>query len=222
MKIYHGSIAVVEKPIYGFGKPYNDYGLGFYCTEENDKAKEWAVNFELDGYSNCYELDLTGLKILNLNEKPYTVLNWLALLLQNRKFKSRSLLAEEAKEYIIKKFSLDYSQYDVIIGYRADDSYFSFAKDFIQGSISYRQLCNALKLGNLGQQIVLKSEKAFRNIRFVNFEIAYSKEWFPKKKAREDKAKSDYFDKEKNHREKGDIFIQQIIDEEMEMGDERL
>ena len=43
------------------------------------------------------------------------------------------------------------------IGYRADDSYFSFASDFINGAISYRQLCNAMCLGKLGQQFVLKS-----------------------------------------------------------------
>lgn len=222
MKIYHGSTIVIKKPIYGYGNPHNDYGLGFYCTEEKDKAKEWAVDYELDGYSNCYELDLSNLKVLNLNEKPYNALHWLALLLQNRIFKSRSPLAEEAKEYIVREFSLDYAQYDVIIGYRADDSYFSFAKDFIQGSISYRQLCNALHLGNLGQQVVIKSEKAFSQIRFIDYEKAHALEWFPKKKVREVNAKSDYFNKEKNHREKGDIFIQQIIDEEMETGDERL
>ena len=46
MKIYHGSINIIEKPIYGYGSPYNDYGLGFYCTQEKEKAMEWAVNYE--------------------------------------------------------------------------------------------------------------------------------------------------------------------------------
>ena len=59
MKIYHGSIIVIEKPIYGYGKKHNDYGLAFYCTESLDLAKEWAVSNELDGYANCYELDLS-------------------------------------------------------------------------------------------------------------------------------------------------------------------
>ena len=61
MKIYHGSISIIRKPIYGYGSPYNDYGLGFYCTEEKELAKEWAVDYELDGYANCYELDLSNL-----------------------------------------------------------------------------------------------------------------------------------------------------------------
>ena len=222
MKIYHGSLTIIKKPIYGYGNPYNDYGLGFYCTEEKDKAKEWAVDYELDGYANCYELDITGLKILNLEEKPLTLLHWLALLIQNRQFKDKSVLVKDAKEYLIKKYFIDCSNYDVIIGYRADDSYFSFAKDFLQGTISYRQLSLALKLGNLGKQVVLKSEKAFKSICFVEAEKAYANEWYPKKNKRENDARNEYFNSTKMKRQKGDIYINQIIDEDMETNDERL
>lgn len=222
MKIYHGSINIIKKPIFGYGNPYNDYGLGFYCTESIDFAKEWAVDYGLDGYANCYELNLQGLKVLNLNDGFYTVLHWLALLLQNRKFKDKSYLVRDAKKYIIKKFSIDYSNYDVIIGYRADDSYFSFARDFLQGTISYRQLAIALKLGNLGEQVVLKSEKAFNSIRFIDSEKAFSHEWYPKKIKRETDAKNEYFNSKRMERKKGDLYINQIIDEEMEANDERL
>ena len=79
--------------------------------------------------------------------------------MENREFDAPSGLAAEAKEYILKNFTADYKNYDAIIGYRADDSYFSFAQDFINGTISYRQLGNALRLGKLGQQFVLKSKK---------------------------------------------------------------
>ena len=222
MVIYHGSINIIKKPIYGYGNPYNDYGLGFYCTVEKEKAMEWAVDYELDGYANSYELDLKNLKVLNLNKKPYTVLHWLALLVQNRQFKDKSYLVRDAKQYLIKKFSIDYSNYDVIIGYRADDSYFSFAKVFLQGTISYRQLSAALKLGNLGEQIVLKSQKAFNAIRFVDAEMAFAQEWFFKKNKRENDAKNEYFSNTKMERQKGDLYINQIIDEEMEANDERL
>ena len=33
--IYHGSIEIVQKPKYRAGKTDNDYGMGFYCTEDN-------------------------------------------------------------------------------------------------------------------------------------------------------------------------------------------
>lgn len=43
-KIYHGSNKIIQKPVFGFGKSANDYGLGFYCTEQLDMAKEWGVS----------------------------------------------------------------------------------------------------------------------------------------------------------------------------------
>ena len=126
-KIYHGSIKVIEKPVFGYGNIHNDYGLGFYCTEDLELAKEWAVNEIQDGYANIYEVELEGLNILNLNQPNYCFLHWLALLLANRTFSIPFPLANEAKEYIIKNFLIDVSKYDVIIGYRADDAYFKYA-----------------------------------------------------------------------------------------------
>lgn len=220
--IYHGSKDIIEKPKFGKGKPYNDYGLGFYCTENLALAKEWAVDIGRDGYANIYEIDDSRLSVLNLNDEQYTILHWLAILLENRHFDSPSSLSHEAKEYILNNFSVDYKSYDVIIGYRADDSYFSFAQDFLNGTISYRQLNNAMHLGNLGQQFVLKSKKAFDLISFIGYENASFNEWYSRKENRDKAARRDYFDTEKNKRLRGDIYITQIIDEEMNDNDARL
>lgn len=221
-KLYHGSENIIQKPLYGYGKKYNDYGLGFYCTECLDMAKEWGAGLDRDGYANCYELECDGLEILNLNEEQYCILHWLAILLQNREFDILSPLALEAKEYLIKNFSINYENYDVIIGYRADDSYFSFAQDFINGTISYRQLNQAMHLGKLGQQFVLKSRKAFEGIRYVGYEDAKSDEWYSKKMLRDRMARREYFDVERNKRERGDIYIMQIMDEELKVDDLRI
>ena len=67
LKLYHGSPQIIEKPIFGKGNKYNDYGLGFYCTESIDLAKEWACTEDTDGYANCYELNTDGLKFLELS-----------------------------------------------------------------------------------------------------------------------------------------------------------
>lgn len=64
--IYHGSQNIVI-PVFGEGKPYNDYGMGFYCTESLELSKEWACSHDSDGYANRYILELDGLSILNLN-----------------------------------------------------------------------------------------------------------------------------------------------------------
>lgn len=220
--IYHGSKDIIKHPEFGKGKSYNDYGLGFYCTENLDLALEWAVDLNRNGYANKYEIDDTKLSVLNLNDDKYVILHWLSVLLENRHFDAQSPLAVEAKEYILNNFSVDYKDYDVIIGYRADDSYFSFAQDFLNGTISYRQLSNAMRLGNLGQQFVLKSKKAFEIIKFIDCQSADFDEWFSKKQNRDKSARRDYFDTEKNKRQRGDIYITQIIDEEMTADDSRL
>lgn len=220
--IYHGSKDIIKKPTFGYGKPYNDYGLGFYCTESLDMAKEWGAGADQDGYANCYSIDCTGLTFLDLNSENLCILHWLAILLENREFTVHAGLALEAKEYILSTFSIDYKNYDIIIGYRADDSYFSFAQDFISGTISYRQLNNAMHLGKLGQQFVLKSKEAFHRIVFEDYEIAESKEWYAKKRYRDQAARREYFNLERNRRQRGDLYITQILDEEMKPGDERL
>ena len=221
-KIYHGSSNIIERPIFGYGKLYNDYGLGFYCADSLDMAKEWGVSKEQDGYANCYEIECDGLQILDLNAPEYSILHWLTVLLQNREFDIPSGLALEAKEYLCANFAVNYEEFDVIIGYRADDSYFSFAQDFINGTISYRQLNNALHLGKLGQQFVLKSELAFERIKFVGSEVAESKEWYAKKMLRDKTARREYFNVERNRRQRGDLYIMQIIDEEIMFDDSRL
>ena len=221
-KIYHGSEKIIEHPQYGSGKRYNDYGLGFYCTDSLDMAKEWGVSRDKNGYANQYEIDCSNLLILDLNDEQYTILHWLTILLENREFDIPSGLALEAKKYLKNTFSIPYSDYDAIIGYRADDSYFSFAQDFINGTISYRQLNEAMHLGKLGQQFVLKSKKAFDQIHFLGYEVAASDEWFAKKELRDKTARREYFSMERNKWQRGDLYIAQMIDEEMKPNDLRL
>lgn len=220
--LFHGSDHIIEKPVYDGGKPYNDYGKGFYCTESLDMAKEWAVSKDRNGYASKYFFDSEGLAILNLNSTDYTILHWLAILLENRKFAINAPLALQARDYILTNFLIDYQNYDCIIGYRADDSYFSFAQDFISGAISYRQLSNAMYLGELGQQFVLKSQEAFNRIVFDDYYIAKESVWYARRVKRDKTARTQYLDKERYALIPGDIFITQILTEEMKANDPRL
>lgn len=220
--LYHGSDHIIEHPEFGKGKPYNDYGMGFYCTENADMAKEWAAGRDRDGYANAYELDCEGLTTLDLGSHEYCILNWLAVLLRNREFDAPSPLAQEAKDYLLAAFAVDATSADIMIGYRADDSYFSFAQDFINGTISLRQLSRAMHLGKLGQQVVVKSREAFDRLRFIGYEPVDNKEWYARKATRDRAARREYFDVERNRRQRGDLYVTQILDEEMKPNDPRL
>lgn len=222
VRLYHGSEVIVERPEFGKGARHNDYGKGFYCTENPELAREWACAKQKNGYVNIYDLDMTGLSVLNLNDPQYNILNWLAILADNRTYWQNGSISEDAKDYIKTHFLLDISGYDVIIGYRADDSYFSFAQDFVAGVISLEKLSEAMRLGKLGEQIVLKSPKAFDQIEFVGCENVDSDIYYTRKMERERDARREY---RKRKREKADIHELYIIDimrEEMTNGDARL
>ena len=222
LTIYHGSSKIIERPDFGTGNPHNDYGLGFYCTESMELAKEWASSTETDGFANQYQLNLTGLSTLSLTSGDYHILNWLSVLLENRRFRIDGAIAQQAKAYISENFSVDYKQYDIIRGYRADDSYFSFANAFLNNTISVTQLEKAMVLGKLGEQIVLISQKAFASIEFVNAIPAPNEIYLPKKLAHDTATRKD-FQKEKA---RGSILTEKYILDIMREGwkndDERL
>lgn len=214
MLLYHGSDHVIKRPEFGAGKKHNDYGRGFYCTENIELAKEWAVSEDTDGYVNKYSIDTSRLSILDINSEQYTMLHWLGILLKNRIFTLSTPLEREAKKYILDNFNISLDGIDIVKGYRADDSYFSYARDFISGVISYEQFSKALKLGKLGEQYCLISQKAFTEIEYVGNEYVDSEEWYPRKMLRDMYARQGYRNMENEEYRKGELYITKIIDEE--------
>ncbi len=220
--LYHGSQKIIRTPVFGEGNPRNDYGLGFYCTESLELAKEWACTEENSGYANAYRFDMTDLSVLNLSDKEYNILNWLSILLQNRIFKISNDLASEGKDYLLEYFLPEYQKFDVIIGYRANDSYFSFANAFLNNTLSLAQLEMAMYLGKLGEQVVLKSRKAFEQIVFSESVLAEKEIYYPKKTARDKEARAAYRRERGNRRASDAIFLVDILREEWKKDDPRL
>lgn len=223
IELLHGSDHVIEKPDYHLGKTNNDYGRGFYCTRELPMAMEWACKENTDGFVNKYTLDQNSLKTLNLLDGNYNILHWMALLLKNRTFRLSNEIAIDARDYIIENFSIDLANYDIVIGYRADDSYFSFAESFVQNGLPLRALNQALRLGKLGEQTVLISEKAFENLKFDGIELADKTIYHPKFIARDSNARETYRNEIRKSRSyKDDIFVLDILREEMKNDDPRI
>lgn len=220
IKIYHGSEKNIIKPIFGEGKKNNDFGLGFYCTNDINLAKEWAVSSLKDGFANKYILNIEYLKILNLNSSEYTILNWIAILVEHRLFSLKSPVAQRAKKYLIDNFGINVNAYDVIIGYRADDSYFDYAESFLNNSITVEQLAKAMKLGKLGEQIVIKSQYAFSCLTYDGFEIAKKEEFYEYRKVRNDNANKMYLDILED--ESDGLYIRDIIRLEIKNNDTRI
>lgn len=209
--IFHGSVSIIEKPLYGKGKPYNDYGLGFYCTSSLDLAKEWAVDENRDGYANKYALDMNDLQVLDLCQKGFTTLHWITVLLQNRVFTLKSDIAKLGKKYLSEHFSLPTNSYDVIKGYRADDAYFAYAESFLNNAISVQRLSEALRFGDLGEQIVATSRKAFEHIRFLGYELADAATYYPLRKDRNERARLEFLSNRRGSSTPDDLYLNDII-----------
>lgn len=207
--IYHGSERIVETPTFGEGKKNNDFGLGFYCTESDDLAKEWAVSSLRNGFSNKYTLDTEFMNILNLNSPDYTILNWIAVLVEHRLFTIKTPVARRAKAYLIENFGVNVNAYDLITGNRADDSYFDYAGSFLNNGISVEQLARAMRLGKLGEQIVIKSKFAFSRLKFEGFDIAEKGTFYVLRKSRDDEANQLFF--EMLEQEDDGLYIQDIM-----------
>ena len=222
MIVYHGSDHIIETPLYNGSKRTNDYGYGFYTTESKELAMEWACSDNRDGFANIYELNTDGLRILNLNDPQYSILNWLAVLTKYRSYWQSGSVAEEAKNYLQEHFFVDPAGFDIIIGYRADDSYFSFAQDFVSGAISLRKLSEAMRLGKLGEQIVLKSEESFSHIRFADAEAAAAGTYYEKKSIRDRDARRAYRLSRQKEENIHELYMLDIMRGEIRSGDPRL
>lgn len=170
MKIYHGSKNVINSPIVNGSDPQNDYGPSFYLTLDLEAAKSWACKNSSVGVVNEYYLDekaFKKLKILDLtNNDRYSVLNWMAILMHFRELTSSFKRDNKIILEWLEKFYIDVSDYDVVIGYRADDSYFKFPIRFISNDLAFDDLHDIFMSGNLGVQYAFMSERAIKLLKF--------------------------------------------------------
>ena len=146
--VYHGSDHIIQTPVYLGGRDDNDYGNGFYTTEYEDCAKSWAVLNGDPSHSivNKYELALDGLNVLNLAD--FGVLAWIAEVVSNRGTSQEA--TEILGKRLVEMYKVDTSLYDIIKGYRADDSYTQVIEAFLLNQINIVEVERLFYKGSLG------------------------------------------------------------------------
>lgn len=164
IEVFHGTDHTLKKPVYLGGKADNDYGNGFYVTEYADRARSWAaLNGNPDkAIVNVYELNIDNLRVLDLN--GCGVLSWIAEVVKNRGTEQEN--AQFIGDKLVELYCQDTSDVDIIKGYRADDSYTQVIEAFLLNQINVAEVERLFYKGKLGNQIFLKSPKAFENIRW--------------------------------------------------------
>lgn len=164
MVLYHGSPNKEFTPEYGKGEDKHDYGRGFYLTQDKELAKEWAVcNPDSgNGWVHKYNLDCNGLKVFDFEQAG--ILAWLAELMKHRAADTSRRYKILSEKFII-KYGIPVENYDIIRGWRANASYFYIAKAFVRDEIDVCILEELFRMGDLGIQYCLKSEKAFSALK---------------------------------------------------------
>ena len=152
MKLYHGSIDIVDHQCILDPNRTLDYGRGFYTTTSYDQAEAW-VRRRLDeaqqtvGYVNIYEYqENLSLKELRF-EKPDE--EWVDFVMKNRTQKG---------------FEHDY---DIVYGPVANDRVYAAFALFEGGLLSKQALIAELKAYKLVDQYLFHTEQALRELRFI-------------------------------------------------------
>ena len=194
--LYHGSPNIVGRPTVGAGGHDRDFGPGFYCTRYPDVAGEWATPSGAPGYVNRYRLDIQGLRVLDIGRSVSPVMDWLSILASNRTFRTESDFGSKAQSFLRASCPFDLGVYDIIRGPRGDDSYFSFATDFINNTVSFRRLASAIDLGKEGQQVVIISQRAMSRLVYEGSDPVDPYECFRRRCERDLRVRTRYLDRE--------------------------
>ncbi|MCL2050458.1 MAG: DUF3990 domain-containing protein [Lachnospiraceae bacterium] len=159
--VYHGSTSIIEAIDVSKGKPYKDFGRGFYLSED----KNHAINIALrnrriekerfgrntEAYLYTYKMDMLKLSDFKIKVFNGADLEWVQFVLANRKIRSRS------------------HNFDVVIGPTADDDTMVVINaylDGLYGTINSEEalsiLLKNIEAENLPGQIFIANNNALK------------------------------------------------------------
>ena len=173
--LYHGTIYLFDTIDITRGKPYKDFGIGFYTSRDREHAKRMALrNKEIElsrmrqqnKISNInallytYEIDSSNLN--NLNSKEFKTANreWMRFVILNRTEKEQK------------------HNYDMVIGHTANDNTLTAIGLFFAGAygdtgtdIAVDRLIKRLEPEKLPWQYFFGSNTAVELLIFKNREV---------------------------------------------------
>jgi len=157
--VYHGSTSLIDKIDVSRGKPYKDFGRGFYVTKSRSHASNLALRnkrieemrFErrCEAYIYTYEMSIFKLFGFNVKEFLDADLEWMQFVIANRKVRNRI------------------HDYDVVIGPTANDDTMAMINAYLDelygevgGDEALKTLLSNVKADKLPGQIYFSCDKA--------------------------------------------------------------
>lgn len=154
MKLYHGSLEIVMRPVIRQMNRTLDYGRGFYTTTSEKQAEDWVKRRlkeaeATNGYVNVYEFnERIGLSLKNLMFDAPTE-EWVDFVMHNRTERG---------------FSHDY---DIVYGPVANDRVYAAFALYEGGLLDKQNLIAELKTYKLVDQYLFHTEAALRTLTFI-------------------------------------------------------
>jgi hypothetical protein len=154
MKVFHASNVIVDQPRIINRFKTLDFGEGFYTTENEDQARNFAVKVcerrspKLVPVVNCYEFtgDLSRFSVLKFDVPDE---KWLEFVVARRK---GSPLQEK---------------YDIIIGPVANDDVFGTIVLYEAGQLDKESAVRNFKVRKLYNQVVFCNEFVLNGLAFI-------------------------------------------------------
>lgn len=155
MKLYHGSIEVVEFPEIRQPNRTLDYGSGFYTTTDYDRAVQWARRRlrkdQNEAYVNIYEVDIDAIRKANTLWFDLPSEEWVDFVYANRNDRNFN------------------HKYDYVYGPVANDRVYAQFALFESRLIDKQTLIRELKTYTLVDQLLFHTPQALESLSFVDF-----------------------------------------------------
>jgi len=155
MKVYHGALCQVEKPIIEEGRPSTDFGKGFYTTTNFEQAKRWALykqknaKGEVKAIVNTYEVED------NLFEsKKYKI----------KQFESPN---EEWLSFVVNCRKPVLHDYEIVFGAVANDKIYTTITLYESHVLSAEETVARLKVNEYFNQVSFHSQEAANELIFT-------------------------------------------------------
>ena len=159
MRLYHGSDILVTNPEIEKGRPYKDFGKGFYLSDNLQQARNMAsqkaaLSLNAVPVVSTYEFCESAMTDGTLNVKCFDTYTeeWAEFVLHNRD----------------RKTPQPFHRYDIVYGPIADDSVVRQMRRFELGDITMEELMRELRYPKgITFQYFFGSDKALQTLTFI-------------------------------------------------------
>ena len=153
MKLYHGSLEIVQEP--RIIKPTRtlDYGTGFYTTTSYEQAEQWVrrrMTAQANvGYINVYEMDNASMSEMNILWFDEPTEEWVDFVMSNR-----TLINFEHNN-------------DLVYGPVANDRVYAAFALYESELLDKEGLIKELKTYKLVDQMLFHTDKSLKYLKYI-------------------------------------------------------